>query len=124
MNDVRRAILWKYFDKKKKIVDLCLLPPCQVNLIYHCHRSNYVAYLFRHAEEINIDLESPTLHRWTEDMGMKWADECIPSDIAEQLFSSEIEDSNELVKNQQEIECDNEESDIEDDEYQYDSDIE
>ena len=34
-------------------------------------------------------------------MGIKWADKCLPRDVAELPFSSEIEESDELVYNQQ-----------------------
>ena len=72
-------MFWKHFDKKKQIIDLC--PSCQENLIYHCHLPNHVASISKHVEEIDIELDSPILHGWTDDMGMKWADECIPSPI-------------------------------------------
>ena len=57
VNDVRKSIFWTKFDKEKKVVDLNVLLPCKNNLKYHIIRSNYVSYIFRHANQLVLILK-------------------------------------------------------------------
>ena len=67
INDVCKNIFWTKFDKEKKVVDLSVLPPCKNNLKYHIIRSNYVAYIFRHANQLVLDIEKAENHGWDEE---------------------------------------------------------
>ena len=78
VNDVRKAMFWEKFDKKKKIVDLSLLPPYKENLRYHIMRSNDVAYIFRHADQLILDLMDPANHGWDKERKIVWSNECYP----------------------------------------------
>ncbi len=75
VNDVRKAMFWEKFDKKKKIVDLSLLPPCKANLQYHIIRSNYVADIFRHADQLVLAVKDPANHGWDRDRKIVWSNE-------------------------------------------------
>ena len=59
VNEARSLIFWERYNKEKNIVELCVLPPCFGNLELHLKRSNYVAYIFRYANRLQLDLESP-----------------------------------------------------------------
>ena len=61
VNEARRKVFWKKFNKDEKIIDLSLMPPCESNLHYHIMRANYVTNVFRLAEQIirRMHLESP-----------------------------------------------------------------
>ena len=67
VNEARRKVFWDRFHKENKIIDLSLMPPCSSNLRYHIMRANYVAYIFRHAGQLQMDLESPDGHGWNAD---------------------------------------------------------
>ena len=98
VNEARSSIFWDKYNKDKKIVDLCMLPPCLSNLKLHIVRSNYVAYIFRHASDLQLNLEPASLHGWngTE---VQWAEEYFPSNIQSVLVIAnenvEEEESNE-----------------------------
>ena len=62
VNEARSVIFWDRYNKQKKIVDLCMLLPCQGNLLLHIKRSNYVAYIMHHANELKPRLESHAHH--------------------------------------------------------------
>ena len=68
MTDVRKNIFWKHYEDKKRIVELCLLPPCQMNLRYQSQRVNY---------EIQMVL-SPFEYPfgWNDDMSMYEVGKC------------------------------------------------
>ena len=51
--------------KKKKIIDLSLLPPCKSVLRLHSKRANAVAYLWRNASNPTINIPSLTENGWT-----------------------------------------------------------
>ncbi len=89
VNDVRKAMFWEKFEKKKKIVDLSLLPPCKENLQYHIMRSNYVSYIFRHADQLILDVMDPASHGWDSDRKVIWSDECYPQNVAEFLLDGD-----------------------------------
>ena len=42
VNEVRKISFLSNYEKHKKSVDLCMLPPCQENLKLHMARANYV----------------------------------------------------------------------------------
>ena len=74
VNEVRSKIFWSHLKKKKKIVSLSLLPPCQSSLELHIKRANYVATVWRQASNNVIIEDSPQSHGWNADFTLQWAD--------------------------------------------------
>ena len=83
-----RVIFWTKFYKEKKVVDLNVLPPCKNNLKYHIIRSNYVAYIFRHANQLVLDAEKAENHGWGEGKVCR-SDECYPEEVSDFLLDKE-----------------------------------
>ena len=94
VNEARRKVFWDRFYKENKIIDLSLMPPCSSNLRYHIMRANYVAYIFRHAGQLQMDLESPhDGHGWNADGNVVWSDICYPQEIDALLAATDIKNS-------------------------------
>ena len=70
-----------------------------MNLRYHSQRSNYVAYMSKHANHIMQSLECPSLHGWNENMTMVWETECIPGNVSQLLFSNGSEPNETIYEN-------------------------
>ena len=98
INLVRSAMFWDRYNKEKKIVDLCMLPPCKGNLRLHFQRANYVAYVMRHAHLLRPNLQNFSLHGWDETSGeAKWVTALTPHDIVEVLVEAEEDASDEEI---------------------------
>ena len=97
VDQVRASLFWSKFNENGKIVELCLLPRCHRNLVLHLKRSNYVAYLFRNAHQLQMNLDSTSLHGWV-DNSIVWATEHLPSDVDKPFLRSyeEHEEEDEL----------------------------
>ena len=89
VNDVCKSVFWTKFDKKEKVVDLNVLPPYKNNLKYHIIRSNYVAYIFRHANQLVLDIEKAENHGWDEEGKVCWSNECYPEEVSDFLLEKE-----------------------------------
>ena len=67
----KRAGVFNFLAKKleteKKIVDLSLLPPCQLNVKLHIMCTNYVASIFRNTDHLILDLKDPLWKTSKED---------------------------------------------------------
>ena len=77
--------------RTKKIVELCMLPPCFGNLELQSKRSNYVAYIFRHANRLQLNLDQSSLHGWSK-TAVRWMDEYFPNDIHVVLITANEEE--------------------------------
>ena len=83
-------------EKNGKIVDLCVLPPCLDNLNFHITRANYVAYIYRHASQLKIQLDDCIDHGWTVDAQIIWTTNTVPMDFTDIILSvNENEDDQE-----------------------------
>ena len=92
VNEARSKIFWDNLKKKKKIVDLALLPPCRASLNLHIKRSNYVARIWRQASIGQMHEESPLHHGWNADFSLQWESRAYPEYVYEMLqLSSPIE---------------------------------
>ena len=91
VNNLRNNIFLQKFEKRNKIIDLSLLPPCEANLKYHIMRAFYVALMFRNANQLILSLEDPINHGWDERGRVKWSTTCYPDDIS-QLIINHAED--------------------------------
>ena len=89
VSDVRKSIFWTKFDKEKKVVDLNVLPPFKNNLKYHINRSNYIAYICRHAIQLVLDIEKADNHGCDEEGEVCWSDECYPEEVSDFLPEKE-----------------------------------
>ena len=113
VNEARASIFWDKYNKDKKIVDLCMLPPCKNNLQLHIIRANYVAYIFRNACHLHLDIEAPSLHGWSG-TSAQWTDDYFPRDIqAVLLRENEREGEGEEMETDDVVECDDGDIDIE-----------
>ena len=52
-------------------------------------RSNYVAYIFRHANQLVLDIEKAENHGWDEEGKVCWSDECYPEEVSYFLLEKE-----------------------------------
>ena len=68
-----------------------MLPPCFSNPEWHIKRSNYVAYLFRYADRLQLHLDPPSLHGWDE-ISVRWMDKYFPNDIHSVLIAANEEE--------------------------------
>ena len=91
VNEARLSIFWDKHNRDKKIVELCMLPLCFGNLELHLKRSNYVAYIFRYANRLQLNLDQPFLHGWSE-TSVRWMDEYFPNDIHAVLITANEEE--------------------------------
>ena len=99
VNDVCKSIFWTKFDKEKRVVDLNVLPPFKNNLKYHIIRSNYVAYIFCHANQLFLDIEKAENHGRNEEGKVCWSDECYPEEVSDFLLEKEHSGEDSLSDN-------------------------
>ena len=71
------------------MVHLNVVPPCKDNLKYHIVWSNYVAYIFHHANQLVLDIEKAENHRWDEEGKICWSHECYPEEVSDFLLEKE-----------------------------------
>ena len=90
VNGLRNEIFWTS-KNKKRVTDLFNLPLCQSSLKLHARRSNYIAKIWRQADQKIMVYESPQQPGWNEDYSLEWVDEAFPTDIAKHLDARDIE---------------------------------
>ena len=81
INELRYSLHKAKFEKKEKVIDLSLLPPCWDSLKLHISRANYVARRYRLSEQAVIEEPSKELHGWLEDGQIDWVKQAFPEDI-------------------------------------------
>ena len=86
VNEVRKCMFTSKYDKGKKSLDLCMLPPCQENLKLHMRRANYVATIFNSANMLQMDLESLLEHGWDENLATVLSIITFSEDISDMFF--------------------------------------
>ena len=86
VNEARKRIFWKNFERDEKVTDLSLLPPCKSSLEKHILRANYVARISRQARKPIVEIEEPQNHGWNEDCSVDWVSEPYPENVAELLI--------------------------------------
>ena len=70
VDQARNIIFWDTLRKKKRIVDLSMLPTCRKSLILHIRRSNYLSRLWRQASIAETEIACPTEHGWNADYSL------------------------------------------------------
>ena len=68
-----------------------MLPLCFGNLELQLKRSNYVAYIFRHVNRLQLNLDQASLHGWSE-TSVRWMDEYFPNEIHAVLITANEEE--------------------------------
>ena len=68
-----------------------MLPPCFGNLELQLKRSNYVAYIFRHVNRLQLNLDQPSLHGWSE-TSVRWMNEYFPNETHAVLITANEEE--------------------------------
>ena len=86
VNEVRKCMFTSKYEKGKKSLDLCMLPPCQENLKLHMRGANYVATIFNSVNMLQMDLDSPFEHGWDENLATVLSDIAFPEDISDMFF--------------------------------------
>ena len=66
VDKVRSLIFINKFKSENQAFDICNLPPCSKNLLFHINRSNYVSSIYKNASRIQIELEPPIEHGWDD----------------------------------------------------------
>ena len=74
------------YEKGKKSLNLCVLPPCQENLKLHMRKARYAATIFNSANKLQMNLDSPFEYRWDENPATVWSDIAFPEDISDIIF--------------------------------------
>eukprot|EP00794_Sanderia_malayensis_P011489 gene11489-biopygen9165 len=92
VNAVRYEIFKNGYEKKGKIQDLSLLPPCRQSLQLHCQRSNYIAKVWRSCLQANIDFADIERNGWSADGKIVWVDAAFPEEVEQILVGVESND--------------------------------
>eukprot|EP00794_Sanderia_malayensis_P004953 gene4953-biopygen4015 len=64
------------------------MPPCAANLHLHIARSAYVANIYRSADRLELDLESPVEQGWDARGNASWSAEAFPENVEELLLDA------------------------------------
>ena len=67
MNAVRTNLFEKKYTKEGKVIDMCLLPPCNFVLIFHIKQANYVAKMWKSSLTNWLDLDDISENGWLPD---------------------------------------------------------
>ena len=68
-----------------------MLPPCFQTYEFHL---NYVAFMLRNANQLQLNLQSPSQHGWTKCSVTQWMTEYFPRDIEDILSTENGDDRN------------------------------
>ena len=74
------------YEKKNKIQDLALLPPCKQTLTLHSRRANYIARVRKLCFRPVIDYDDITSHGWKENGQTVWTSEEFPNIVISYLY--------------------------------------
>ena len=102
VNEARNKIFWDTLKKKKKVVDLSMLPPCQASLHLHTKRSNYIAKIWKQASVGEMTEEPAELHGWNSDFTLKWEAVAYPAYVYDLLQQSSPVDENDDDEDEEE----------------------
>ncbi|KAG1650805.1 putative Dol-P-Glc:Glc(2)Man(9)GlcNAc(2)-PP-Dol alpha-1,2-glucosyltransferase [Nymphon striatum] len=92
INEVRYEMFKNIYEKKSRIQDLSLLPPCRDTLNLRSKRCNYVAKVWKSSLQATIEFDVITANGWSEEGKVIWMNEAFPPDVTEILMDTE-EDS-------------------------------
>ena len=107
VNVLRYEIFQNVYEKKGKIIDLSLLPPCRASLFLQSQRCNYVAKIWRSCLQADLVLEDISNHGWTVDGEIVWVQELFPDDI-QAILVNENADQDDTYSDMENEESDSE----------------
>ena len=107
VNVLRYEIFQNVYEKKGKIIDLSLLPPCRASLFLQSQRCNYVAKIWRSCLQADLVLEDISNHGWTVDGEIVWVQESFPDDI-QAILVNENADQDDTYSDMENEESDSE----------------
>jgi hypothetical protein len=90
VNEARYKMFQNFVIKKKKTIDLSLLPPCQTTLKGHVNRVNYVSKMWRLANITWVELPPIDQFGWNLNGSVSWINEAFPEDIADILLDQDL----------------------------------
>ena len=113
VDSARNKIFWDTLKRKKKVIDLSMLPPCKKSLLLHIKRSNYISRIWRQASVAEMDIQNAQNHGWNLDFSLQWNDEAYPHDLELLLERSEDSDDDDDDSDHDELYGENDdESDV------------
>ena len=74
-----------------RIIDLSLLPPCQLTLKLNVSRANVVAKISKSAKETNVDIRDAALEGWDENIQIHWLDNAFPENVIDILMDPDFD---------------------------------
>ena len=107
VNLLHYEICQNVYEKKGKIIDLSLLPPCRESLVLQSERCNYLAKIWRSCLKGDMQHKDISNHGWTVDGEIDWVKESFPDDI-QAILVNENRDNDDIYPD-----LENEESDSE-----------
>ena len=112
VNLLRYKIFQSVYEKKGKIIDLSLLPPCRESLVLQSERCNYVAKIWLSCSKGDMQHEDISNHRCTVDGEIGWVKESFPDDI-QAILVNENRDNDDIYSDlgNEESDSENESSD-------------
>ena len=69
------------------MVDYSLRPPCAAKLHFHIARPTYVANVYRNADQLQLNTDSPVDHGWDAAGNALWNNNIYPDNVAELLLN-------------------------------------
>ena len=85
-NEAQHQMFQRKYDNENKIVDLSSLPPCQSVLYLHTSRANFVAKVWKSADDHQLEFPTLSDHGWTDMCEIIWMTKAFPENIEELLL--------------------------------------
>ena len=68
-------------NEKGVMIDLSIIPPCQLTRLLHMETANYVARLWKLTGCSLLIPPSPVGYGWDQDGDIQWIEEMLPADL-------------------------------------------
>ena len=91
VDQVRKVMFKRKFDKEGNTLDLSVLPPCVSNLLLHTKRDHYVTNVDNRANRLSMRLDDPWHQGWVENCAQVWVEIAFPEDLIDLLLDEENE---------------------------------
>ena len=88
VNLVRYELFKEVYERKNKIQDLSLLPPCKQSLLNHCKRANFVASQWKSRLEADAEYHNVAKHGWTNEGDIFWFESAFPETLELLIFDA------------------------------------
>ena len=91
VNLARYEIFKDVCERKNKIQDLFLLPPCKQTLLNHCKRANFVAARWKSCLDPDAEYHDITRYGWTKEGNIIWFKSAYPKTLESFIFNARSE---------------------------------